>query len=622
METSSEEDGDISESEIRDYEAKSYLQLKTRKHKVKLSDSIFRCPFCKGKKKQDFIYKDLLQHATGVGLSNRKGKVKANHRALMRFLKTDVPDAAGPSKRTVEKECPTRPDQDDPFVWPWMGIIYNLPIELEAEEHVGTCASTLKMLFSKYNPVEIHAFWDDQCRSGNAIVEFQKDWSGFKDAMAFEKSFEVNHFGKRDWNKQKHCGSNVYGWVAQADDYNSMGPIGEHLRANGALKTVSDLSKEEMRKNEKHLTNLATEIDIKNKYLKEMECRYNETSLSLSKVVEEKNKLLLAYTEEMREMQRIARDRSSRIFEENKRLKSELESQGKELERRRKELEMREAQNDNEKRELDDERKKNEMKNSSLQMANLEKAKADEKVLKLLEDQKTEKEALLNRILRLEKELDAKHQLELDIQQLKGKVQVLKHMGSDSSLEEMTEKLKEKEGEMEAMEDMNQTLIVRERSSNDELQDARKVLIKELNEMCGGRSLVGIKRMGEINLKPFRVACMQRFSAKEAEEKSAELCSFWQDQISDPAWHPYRIVRGESREEIDDEDEKLKQLKDELGDGVYEAVTTALLEMNEYNPSGRYVVQEIWNFKAEKKAEMKEVMQFILKKLSSVKRKK
>lgn len=65
---------------------------------------------------------------------------------------------------------------------------------------------------------------------------------------------------------------------------------------------------------------------------------------------------------------------------------------------------------------------------------------------------------------------------------------------------------------------------------------------------------------------------------------------------------------------MDDEDEKLKNLKNELGDEVYAAVTTALKEVNEYNPSGRYIVPELWNFKEGKKATLKEGVLHILKK--------
>lgn len=83
----------------------------------------------------------------------------------------------------------------------------------------------------------------------------------------------------------------------------------------------------------------------------------------------------------------------------------------------------------------------------------------------------------------MEKQLDAKQKLELEIEQLKGKMNVMKYMegeddsGAKTKMDEMTEELKEKIEEMEELEALNQTLVVKERMSNDELQEARKALI-------------------------------------------------------------------------------------------------------------------------------------------------
>lgn len=81
-----------------------------------------------------------------------------------------------------------------------------------------------------------------------------------------------------------------------------------------------------------------------------------------------------------------------------------------------------------------------------------------------------------------EKGLNAKHQLELEIEQLRGQLEVQMHMeGVDNSsgkkIEEMKVELKEKEESMEELEDLNRTLIIKERKSKDELLAARQRLI-------------------------------------------------------------------------------------------------------------------------------------------------
>ncbi|GER54613.1 XH/XS domain-containing protein [Striga asiatica] len=72
--------------------------------------------------------------------------------------------------------------------------------------------------------------------------------------------------------------------------------------------------------------------------------------------------------------------------------------------------------------------------------------------------------------------------------------------------------------------------------------------------------------------------------------------------------HMYNLHYGfRSQREIKEEDEELCGLREE----IYEAVTTALMEMQEYNPSGGYVVPELWNFKENCKATLKEVITYI-----------
>jgi hypothetical protein len=73
---------------------------------------------------------------------------------------------------------------------------------------------------------------------------------------------------------------------------------------------------------------------------------------------------------------------------------------------------------------------------------------------------------------------------------------------------------------------------------------------------------------------------------------------------------------------VNEGDKKLVGLKEQLGEEVCKAVTTALLEINEYNPSGSYVVSELWNNKENRKASIGEVMEHILKQWKLQKRKR
>ncbi|KAI3801508.1 hypothetical protein L1987_29615 [Smallanthus sonchifolius] len=65
---------------------------------------------------------------------------------------------------------------------------------------------------------------------------------------------------------------------------------------------------------------------------------------------------------------------------------------------------------------------------------------------------------------------------------MKGALEVMKHVTTvdveaKNKMESIQNDLKEKEEELEGLEELNQALIVKERKSNDELVEARKELI-------------------------------------------------------------------------------------------------------------------------------------------------
>lgn len=299
MDYSSEEESDISESEINDYKDKPYEELRSGKYKVKLNGTL-RCPFCAGKKKQDYKYKDLLQHASGVGKgsANRSAKQKANHLALAKYLETDLANEADQTQRPVLPQPVNQtPEQADIFVWPWMGILVNIVTEPKDRDAMRDTGYWLKK-YAQYKPLEVHTFWNEEDQTVQAIVKFNSDWNGFMNATEFEKYFESLRHSKKDWNAKKtHPGSSIYGWRARADDHEAEGLIGEYLRKEGKLRTISDIVQEAAESRNIVVAHLADRIDKTNENLDEIRYKFNENTMSLNRMLEEKDKLHYAFVE-------------------------------------------------------------------------------------------------------------------------------------------------------------------------------------------------------------------------------------------------------------------------------------------------------------------------------------
>ncbi|KAL7150037.1 hypothetical protein ABFS83_05G081400 [Erythranthe nasuta] len=631
-EHSSGEDTDISDSETEEYTEKSYEELKKGKHQVKLSDQAYTCPYCPTKKKA-FQYKDLFQHANAIATSpKRNARERANHLALAKYLETDLSvDAGGPSKPTGKLDTLADHDGDEMFVWPWIGIVVNIPTDLKDGRYVGESGSKLRDQLARrgFNPTRVRPLWNYQGHSGTAIVEFHKNWSGFTNAMSFEKDYEANHHGRKNWLAKNEKKSDLYAWVARTDDYNLNNIVGENLRKIGDLRTISDIMEEEARKTNKLVGNLTNVIEAKKMHLIEMESKFKETDSSLRQMIMEKDNLHQAYNEEIKKIESSARDHFKKIFNDHEKLKFQLETQKRDLELRGQELMKRETHNEIEKKKLAEDLEQNAVKNCSLQAAAEEQRKADEKVMKLAEEHKNEKEKLHKRIIQLEKQLDAKQAVQLEIEQLRGKLNVVKHMGDEGDLEVLNKvdlvlkALREKEGELDDLEALNQTLVVQERKSNDELQDARKELVNGLKDMSLN-SHIGVKRMGELDSKPFHDAMKRKYNEAEADERATELCSLWEEYLKDPEWDPIKVVTidGTPKNVINEDDEKLIDLRENYGEEVYNAVKATLFEINEYNPSGRYVISELWNYKEGRRAYLKEGVAVLLKQWKFFKRKK
>ncbi|XP_010520104.1 PREDICTED: protein INVOLVED IN DE NOVO 2-like [Tarenaya hassleriana] len=591
-------------------EKKLYNNLKRGRLEVKVSSKTFICPFCPMNKRRVCLYKDLLQHASGVGNSSskkRSAKQKASHRALFKYLQNDLADSATLSNPHEFSEDGER------FVWPWKGIVANIPISMTQDGRwAGESGSKLRDEFIQrgFSPVRVRTLWDDYGHSGTAIVEFDNCWNGLNHALQFDKAYQADAQGKLDWLREGEK-SGLYAWLARVDDYNGHSIIGENLRKMGDLRTITGLMEEEAWKEQRLVQNLIRIAQDKERHRKALENKLSKTSTKLKHATEEKQKLLHDYSEELKKRQERAMVHSHVIFGNHEKQKMQLEAQNKELEIKLLELAKREMENEINRRKVKEELEEIVYKNRFFELTDMEKQTADEDVRKLAEDQKRQKEELRERIIALERQLDQKEALELEIEDLSAHVNVmvcLAFNGDDGvKIENLLRDLSEKGRELEELDKFHQELIIRERESNNELQEARRELINTLKDM---NSYIGIKRMGELDSKPFLEAMKIKYNEGEAEDKTFEACQLWEEYLKDPDWHPFKRIKVDNgdreMEVINEEEERLRELEKELGKDVYSAVAKALVEINDYNPSGRYITSELWNFRQDRKATLEE----------------
>lgn len=64
------------------------------------------------------------------------------------------------------------------------------------------------------------------------------------------------------------------------------------------------------------------------------------------------------------------------------------------------------------------------------------------------------------------------------------------------------------------------------------------------------RANIGVKRMGELDYRPFLEAMKRKFNADDAEDRASELCSLWEEYLKDPDWHPFKIALIQGKHEV------------------------------------------------------------------------
>ncbi|CAN6310270.1 unnamed protein product [Urochloa humidicola] len=618
MENSSAEESDVSDSEIPEYKEKIHARLWAGKMKVKHGEKVFQCPFCLGKKKQNYKLNELLQHATDVGSAiKRKAKERAAHLALAMYLESDLASSSGKSSQLAIMPGNLTNEQDK-CVCPWMGILVALPPGMMDGDRLGE-------QLSQFRPLEVAILGNPKDQILCAIVKFGKDWSGFDSAIAFENHFIQEKYGKADWKKGNCRKGYPYGWLARFDDYHTHGPIGEHLRKNGGLKSIGDWEREGQEEIKNCITNYIFEIEEKNTHIWKQERKNNQKAMELRRVMEEKDRLVQEHNHRMTKMEQVSCKNMSKMIEDNHKLNEELKTWQRKIDNKRKELEDLASNSSTvDKAKLDEDREKIAKENESLNSAIQKQIEANKELFCLLEKQESQEDTniALRVLTYLEQQLDSKHEIELEIELLEGESEVRKHMGAEEDtkllqeLAEMHKKLDDIDEEIDYTKNNNQIFIDREERVSEELGDAKKEMIRALEQRSGKSGVrsnmhFGVKRMGELNQKAFHAACKGRIAKDDFDVEFALICSKWEHEIRQPGW--YISADGEKKEKIQEDDERLQALKAEFGEEAYGVVVKALREMHEYSPHERCSVPELWSLKDDRKATIPEVLAYMFK---------
>nr|GEU44511.1 factor of DNA methylation 4-like [Tanacetum cinerariifolium] len=384
----------INDPELEKYKDGYYRDLRDGRFKVWHTDEILKC-FCP--ESRDYSHSDLLRHANRIVKDSRSAMLqdKARHLGLVEYLKRNHNAKNKGLNSAIEIITPKQETNEERFVWSWKAVVANIPVESRYGKYSGDNGKKLKEKWEKhgYHPLKVHAPWSRQGHSGLAVVEFGSKLDQFSNALKFVKDFEVNKCGTNDYRDQGRCKDDkMYAWMATDEDYNSTGLVSDYFKKNGDLKTLSAVQKDIVAKNTKVILGFETLIDEKSKKTEEIKSEISRTYSELVTV---------------RKQKEITTENFKRGLELETEKHVRLQQISFEHELRKKQLE---------------------------ELKILEQKKANERMWKLFEEQMREKEKLHHRIIELQKKIDEKQRLELEIEQIKGDVEVMKHM-TDEDLE-------------------------------------------------------------------------------------------------------------------------------------------------------------------------------------------
>jgi len=66
----------------------------------------------------------------------------------------------------------------------------------------------------------------------------------------------------------------------------------------------------------------------------------------------------------------------------------------------------------------------------------------------------------------------------------------------------------------------------------------------------GDCTVIGIKRMGQLDEKPFHHACKRKYRDYDPEGKGTRLISLWQKELKNKSWNPFTTILVDGEEKV------------------------------------------------------------------------
>ncbi|KAI6689837.1 hypothetical protein NL676_026665 [Syzygium grande] len=268
MDYGSEEDSDISDSEMLDDLDRPCNELRSGKFKVKGPHGSLRCPFCTGKKR---TMPNMLQRWVKV----LRIEV-ANERQTTCLGEVPGDRTSQPGRPSCSTGCSTTRCRNASarcvIVCPWTGVMANILVDKSSDKDKELVDSAdWRAKFAKYKPLEVHMFWNEDGRSAKAVVRFNHDWHGFINVTGSEKEFETENHGKKGWNGHRmEPGSSTYGWCARQVTMMRMGQWEITFTRRGSCGQSLTMFMKQLKVRHRIVAHLANKIDLTNETLEEL----------------------------------------------------------------------------------------------------------------------------------------------------------------------------------------------------------------------------------------------------------------------------------------------------------------------------------------------------------------